>query len=71
MDEFKLEKNSINLAKKITPEKRNEYILIAMDWSQKMLAGEEKEALLLKKELLRIEQELSMTPEQIMNSKPK
>lgn len=68
MDKFKPE-NNINLAKKITPEKRNEYVIMAMDWSQKTLAGDEKGALLLKKELLRIEQELSMTAEQIMNSK--
>jgi hypothetical protein len=53
---------------KITPEKRNEYIIMAMEWSKKKVAGDEEGALFLKKELLHIEQELSMTAEQIINS---
>ncbi len=59
-----------NIEKKITPEERDDYVVLAMEWSSAMVAGDKERARQLKEKLIFVENKLNMTHDEIINYKP-
>lgn len=59
-----------NQEKKITPEERDEYIILAMEWGSAVVKGEEEKARPLKEKLIFLENKFGMTHDEIINYKP-
>ena len=51
---------------RVDPDRRNRYMVLAMQWSRAKTAGEEEEAGRILAQLRAIEKELAMSPEEIL-----
>lgn len=56
------------MTKPIDLAKKDEYSLLALEWASKKNANDEEGASIVKEKLLRLERELGMTAEEIINS---
>lgn len=58
------------MVNKITKTEKNRYELLSLEWTRKQTEEDKEGANALKEELLRIENELGMTAEEIVDSTP-